>query len=97
MILGPKRAGWVFQPLAMRFRAKLFPRCVAAFSPRRLACKLVDVARETFAFLRYDTQQTDPKVQGDHVEEKDGKLVLVDEDGKEVYSAPASAGRFIRL
>jgi hypothetical protein len=31
------------------------------------------------------------------VEEKDGCLVLVDEEGKEVYSVEASKGTFIEL
>jgi len=47
--------------------------------------------------LRYGEERTDPIVSGDHIEEKDGRLVLVDEDGKEVYSVEATKGTFIEL
>ena len=55
------------------------------------------MAREQFAFLRTGESRTDPVVIGDHVEEIAGKLVLLDEDGKEVYSVLSSKGQFIQI
>ena len=55
------------------------------------------MAREQFAFLRHGQSRTDPPVIGDHVEEIAGKLVLLDEDGKEVYSVSANKGQFIQI
>jgi hypothetical protein len=54
------------------------------------------MARFRFAFVWNDGEgRTDPVVIGDHVEEINGKLVLLDEDGNEVYSGPANKGRFV--
>ena len=60
-------------------------------------CKIRAMARKLFAFLRHGQGHTDPVVGGDHIEEKEGRLVLVDEHGSEVYSVEASKGAFVEL
>ena len=52
------------------------------------------MARIQFVFIRGSKERTDPPVFGDHIEEIKGKWVVIDENGKPVYSAPKAKGHF---